>query len=153
MNNSEIYPNVATELVEIFKFVEESVLEKIPDKLKEELKKASNEEHNFEIDKSKKLDEQEMLPETKELLSAIFVKYCCRKEDGEEILLACKENDIKAEERKREIYNPNDVFKIKGDVTVVQPKEVGKFQLVVVDNSPWYKKLFRRIRNFFRTEK
>ena len=153
MDNNTIYPNVATELVEIFKFVEEPVLEKIPDKLKEELKKVSNKEHKFKIDKSKKLKEQSMLPETKELLSAIFVKYCCRKEDGEEILLACKENDQIAEKEKREKYNPDDIFKVKGKVTEVESKEISRFQLVVIDNSPWYKKIFRKIKNFFRKEK
>ena len=33
MQNTTIYPNVATELIEIFKFVDEPILEKIPEKL------------------------------------------------------------------------------------------------------------------------
>ena len=110
MENSTIYPEVATELIEIFKFIEEPILEKIPEKLKEELGKIASKDYKFKIDKTKKLNEQKIRPETKQLLSAIFIKYCCRQEDGEEILIACKDNDMKIEQEKREKYNPDKIF-------------------------------------------
>ena len=47
MENSIICPDVATEIIEIFKFVDEPVLDKIPEKLKNELEKISNKEYNF----------------------------------------------------------------------------------------------------------
>lgn len=150
MGSSTIYSDAATELIEIFKFVEEPVLEKIPEKLKEELEKISNKEHKFKIDKTKKLEDQKMLPETKDLLSAIFIKYCCRKEDGEEILVACKENDMKIEREKRKKYNPEDVFKVRGKKESDIPTEVNSFKLVVIEKLPWYKKIFRGIKNFFK---
>lgn len=150
MVKNDINPNSAMELTEIFKYVEEPVLEKIPDKIREELEKISNKEHKFEIDKTKKLEEQQMLPETKALLSAMFIKYCCRKEDGEEILVACKENDIRREKEKREKYNPDDVFKLKRKKQEEIPTEVGQFQLVVVEKLPWYKKIKIKITGFFK---
>ena len=157
MENTTIYPDVATELIEIFKFVDEPVLEKIPEKLKEDLKRISNKDHEFTIDKTKSLSEQKMLPQTKELLSGIFIKYCCREGDGNEILVACKENDLKAEEKKREQYNPDKLFESrqekKEDIeTVVKPEEKKQdcFKLVVVENLPWYKKIARSVSRFFR---
>lgn len=158
MVNNAINPNTATELIEIFKFVEEPVLEKIPEKLKQELERISNKEHNFKIDKTKKLQDQAMLQETKELLSAIFIKYCCRKEDGEEILVACRENERKLEEQKRTKYNPDDIFKNRkknvSEETIVKKKdEIGNFQLVVFKKLPWYKKVARGIGRFFRKKK
>ena len=54
MENSTIYPEVATELIEIFKFIEEPILEKIPEKLKEELGKIASKDYKFKIDKTKK---------------------------------------------------------------------------------------------------
>lgn len=111
MENSTIYPEVATELIEIFKFIEEPILEKIPEKLKEELGKIASKDYKFKIDKTKKLNEQKIRPETKQLLSAIFIKYCCRQEDGEEILIACKENDMKIEqENEKNGKNNNDII-------------------------------------------
>ncbi len=157
MQNTTIYPNVATELIEIFKFVDEPVLEKIPEELKEELERISNKEYEFNIDKTKKLSEQNMLPQTKELLSGIFIKYCCREEDGNEILVACKENDIRAEEEKREKYNPDKLFESRKEnkeeaETVVKPEPQKQdcFKLVVIEKLPWYKKLTRSIGRFFR---
>lgn len=149
MENITIYPDVATELIEIFKFIEEPVLEKIPEKLKEELNKIANKEHRFEIDKTKKLKEQNILPETKQLLSGIFIKYCCRQEDGEEILVACKENDMKIENDKREKYNPDTIFEKKEEVKKEEPKNVNCFKLVVVKKVPWYKKVIRTIGSIF----
>ena len=153
MENSIIYPDVATEIIEIFKFVEEPVLDKIPEKLKNELEKISNKEYNFKIDESKTLKEQKLLPATKELLSAIFIKYCCREEDGNEILVACKENDIRLEEEKRKKYDPDKIFEKKKEQQAQVVKQVENtdgqcFKLVVIE--PWYKRVKRRIKNFFR---
>jgi len=144
MGNSTIYPDVATELIEIFKFVEEPVIEKIPEKVKEELERISNKEYKFEIDKTKTLNEQKILPETKQLLSAIFIKYCCKKEDGDEILIACKENDMRKEKEKIEKYSPDKMFKKKEKEEI----EVGNFKLVVIEKIPWYKKAAKAIKEF-----
>ena len=150
MENNTAYQNAAAELVEIFKFVEEPVLEKIPEKIKEELKRISNKDYKFELDKTKKLNEQKLLLETKNLLAGIFIKYCCREEDGNEILVACRENDIKLEKEKREKYNPDAIFDKKEEkVEVIKNEEPGRFKLVVIENVPWYKKIARNIRNFF----
>lgn len=150
MESSTIYPDVATELIEIFQFVEEPVLEKIPEKLKEELERIANKEHTFKVDKTKKLTEQKTLPETKQLLSGIFIKYCCNQEDGNEILVACKENDIRIEKEKREKYNPDQLFKQTGEVKQEEPKKVDCFKLVVIEKVPWYKKIARTIGSFFK---
>lgn len=143
MENSAIYPEVAAELIEIFKFVEEPVLEKIPEKLKEELSRIADKNSKFKIDKTKKLSEQKILPETKQLLSGIFIKYCCRQQDGEEILVACKENDMKIEQEKREKYNPDKIFEKKEETKPC-------FKLVIVKKEPWYKKIIKSIGRIFR---
>lgn len=148
MESNTIYPDVATELIEIFKFVEEPVVEKIPQKLKEELEKIANKEYKFKIDKTKKLNEQKLLPETKQLLSAIFIKYCCRQEDGEEILIACKENDMKIEAEKRKKYNPDEVFTKKEEVKQEENRDC--FKLVVIEKVPWYKKITRAFGRIFK---
>ena len=155
MENNTIYPEAATELVEIFKFVEEPILEKIPEKIKEELQKIAKKEHKFEIDKTKKLSEQNLLPETKNLLAGIFIKYCCREEDGNEILIACKENEERIEREKREKYNPDTIFEKRKEIKENDSEEIEEvkgpdcFKLVVIEKLPWYKKITRTIGNLF----
>ena len=151
MENSAIYPEVGAQLIEIFKFVKKPILEKIPEKLREELEKIADKNSKFKIDKTKKLNEQNILPETKQLLSGIFIKYCCRQQDGVEILVACKENDMKIEQEKREKYNPDKIF----EKNEAEPKEEKKpcFKLVVIKKEPWYKKVIKTIGKIFRIYK
>ena len=153
MGSNTICPYVATEIVEIFKFVDEPVLMKIPEKLRDELERISNKEYNFKLDESKSLDKQKILPATKELLSAIFIKYCCRETDGNEILIACRQNDMRIEQEKREKYNPDKIFEKRQEKRTQEIKQVENtdgqcFKLVVIE--PWYKKVKRKIKNFFR---
>ena len=153
MGSNTICPYVATEIVEIFKFVDEPVLMKIPEKLRDELERISNKEYNFKLDESKSLDKQKILPATKELLSAIFIKYCCRETDGNEILIACRQNDMRIEQEKREKYNPDKIFekrqeKQTQEINLKENTDGQCFKLVVIE--PWYKKVKRKIKNFFR---
>jgi len=72
MEESLIYSNVASELLEIFKYLDRELKEKIPHKLKESLERIQNKEHKLNIDKTKTLNEQSLLPQTRQILSIIY---------------------------------------------------------------------------------
>ena len=76
MKDNLLYSNVATEVVEIFSYLEEDILLKIPQKVIEKIYKLKNNNHLFKIDKNKSLEEQNMLKETREVLTILFLKYC-----------------------------------------------------------------------------
>lgn len=145
MEESLIYSNVACELLEIFKYFDKELKEKIPEKLKESLERISNKEHKFRIDKTKELKEQELLPQTKDILSVIYLKYCCTLEERESILQEMEENQRLKELEKYEKYNPNDIFKNREKQVIEEP-----VQLINVQDIPWYRKILGKISEIFK---
>lgn len=147
MDNTLIYSNAATELMEIFKYLEKSVSEKIPIKLKEKIEQHKNPNYVFELDKNKALEEQNILPETKYILSYIFIKYCCTEEKAQEILKVCRQNDLDIEREKYEKYNPNNIFKdrdITENIQMVEYKESSVYAKCISKIVSFFKNLFRK---------
>ena len=82
MNNNENYEMAIVQTREIIKYFDKDILSKIPSKLIEKLNNFKSDKYYSEIDKSKRLDEQNILKETKELVSSIFIQYCCCEDKG-----------------------------------------------------------------------
>lgn len=143
METNEIYANVATELIEIFKYMEKSLKDKIPVELEENLKMQANKEHEFHIDKTKTLKEQNMLPETKKILAGIYIKYLHPEEENE-IMEIWKQNEIKQQQKNREMYNPDNLFKKKKEI--VTETSIENNQLIKIEDV-WYKKVIMKIQN------
>lgn len=145
MESNLIYPNVATELLEIFKYLEKNVREKIPTDLEKKLIEFKNEEYVFNIDKSKSLNEQELLPETRQILSMIYLKYCCSEDEANEILNAKKNKDLEIEKFKSEKYSIDKIF-----ATEEKIEEPSNMEMIVYEEeSSVYKKIINKIKAFF----
>lgn len=81
------------------------------------------------------LKEQNIRKETKEMLGIIYRDYLCNKEERINLLQEEKRELTKLEDEKREIYNPDNIFKknnlkdnneeksIKDEVSIVEYKE------------------------------
>jgi len=69
--------------------------------------------HEFEFDYSKTINEQNILYTTKCILANLFKNYIATKEDKNEINRREKEERKNIEIRKRELYNPNTIFEKK----------------------------------------
>ena len=145
MESNLIYSNVATELLEIFKYLEKAVKEKIPTDLENKLIELKNEDYVFNLDKSKNLDEQDILPETRQILSMIYLKYCCSEEEANEILSIKKNKDLEIEKIKSEKYSIDNIFTT--DEKIEEPKNVE--MIVYEEESSIYKKIINKIKEFF----
>lgn len=145
MENNLIYNNVATELLEIFKYLEKAIKEKIPINLERKLIELRNENYVFEIDKTKSLNEQKILPETRQILSMIYLKYCCTEDEVAEILREKNERDLEIENIKREKYNVDNIFS-----SNIKKENLNNVEMVVYeDDSTIYKKIINKIKAFF----
>lgn len=148
MVNNILYSNIATEILEICSYLDEKIFLKIPKKVIENLNNIKNENHIFKIDKTKTLDEQNMLKETREIFSILFLKYCCTKEEAEELIKENRQRNIAEENEKNIRYNTESIFRnntkneIKQDTTQIVPIEEKPFYLNIIDK---IKKLFSRI--------
>ena len=148
MEDSLIYSNVASELLEIFKYLDKELKEKIPEKLKESLERITNKEHNFKIDKTKELNEQNVLPQTKQVLSMIYLKYCCTREEANTLIEENYNIQKQKEMEKYEKYNPDTIFR-KKEIQIEETIQE-QVQLIPMESLVWYKKIALKISVFIK---
>ena len=136
------------EIDEILGFLPEEYVNKIPSKLRNFFSKVKKADYMRHLDPSKPLDEQDLKPKTKTLITVLYRNYWCNDEERAELDRILIENDKKYEEELREKYNPDNIFKKKDKEEDI--KEVEETNLIVYENKLWYQKAFSFISNIFK---
>ena len=140
----EEYSKAFSQLSEIIKNMKKELKEKIPKDLIEAIEKAKDKNYIYKYKPGIPLNQQDLLPETKSLLSVIYSDYLCNETERKK----WKEYDrfeaeilekIKKSKNSNEIFN-NNTNKSKDQVT-------SNTNLVVKDK--WYVKIFKKINSLF----
>lgn len=105
------YLKAYKEVVEILKYVPEESVNKIPKKMLEMFNNNMDNTYEFKVDISKDFEEQNLLEETKAIFANIFRDYWATPYQKERIEAKEKQDRENQEEEKRQVYNPNDIFK------------------------------------------
>ena len=119
---------VYAEVNAVLSNMNKSYINKIPKKLLEVFEK-SGKEYNVKLNPNKPLLEQNLKRETIAILAMINLEYWCKDENHKNKLKEIYTNNtIINENRKREIYNPDDIFekinhKENKEVALVEVKE------------------------------
>lgn len=144
--------NVAyAEIIEILNNIEEKYKEKLPNKLIDFFKENSAKNYEEHILKNISLNEQKLQKETIDILAMLTLNYWCNSEEEKaELMSMYSDNELKYQEELREKYNPDNLFKNKTRIQENIQENVEEKQLVVIDDKPWYKKIFEKIKNMFR---
>ena len=100
------------------------------------------------IDPYKTLDNQDMKPKTKTLLTIIYREYWCNEEERAELDKILIENDKKHETEIREKYNPDNIFKKREKTEEIE--KIEETALVNYENKTWYKKAIDFISGLFK---
>lgn len=141
------FAEASTEINEILKYLPEDYVYKIPVKLKDFFKKVEDKEYVTNIDQNNSLDEQDIKPKTKTLLTILYREYWCNEEEKAELDKILMENDKKYEAELREKYNPDNIFKNKY-VTEISEEEIlentNKLPVEIKES------LFKKVINFFK---
>ena len=103
--------NIFAELTEIFRYLDIESLNRIPSNIKKEIYNNRNLKCEFKYDISKSMENQEISDDTKDLFSAIYIRYCCDKNERNMLLKTCNDNEKKYESQKQEKYNYDNIFK------------------------------------------
>lgn len=98
------------EVDEILKYLPKEDLEKIPEEIRELIKRNKDKDYVWHMDKTKTLDEQELDGDTIVILSYINMEYLLNKEQKELMEKIHAENEKKLEKEKMEKYNHKDMF-------------------------------------------
>ena len=140
MNNK--YAKAYKEVIEIIKYFPEEEYNKIPKEKIEFYKDNIDKEYNFSIDPSIELSNQNISKETNAIIVALYQEYFTTEEQKEKIKEILKLNEKKAEQSKKEKYNPDDLFKNTDKEICIQSNNVETAIIEKKDN------FFTKFKNF-----
>lgn len=138
-----LYKKALVELYVIITYMKQDLQNKIPEELKLSIIKNKDEKYKFKYDITLPLYKQELLLETKSLLSVIYTNYLCSDEEKEKWNEYDKFYIQKQEQLKSKNYVEKDLF---------ENREIeNELSLVVVENKKnsklkeFFKKIFSKI--------
>ena len=149
MNKIQEKNDVFKEVLTILAYFNDELIEKIPAKVLKRLKELSaDSKANFYINTEKKLEEQDISEESKDLIALIYYSYIADENEKNELLKLWNENENKYQEKLREKYNPDNIFKDKQKPTeyLETPKENTE---VAIYKESFLSKIISKIKLFF----
>ncbi len=142
----EEYSKAYTEILEIFKYFPEKLIKKIPKNTIKMYLDNRDRDYIFFFDVKKNFEEQEVSQLTKVLIANIFIKYWATDQEKKKI----EENDKKQleiiENKKREKYNPNEIFNNNN----LNGKVEDNKSLIIDENISFFKSILNKIKNIVR---
>ena len=147
----ELYKRVYAELFGILDTLKDEEIERIPKDVKKNIYENMDTNYRFKYDYSKKLEDQDILPETKALIIEIYIKYLVENEDEKEAWEIYKKECLnKVEEEKKAKYNPDDIFKnhiVDGKPIIEEYEEISV--PVSKKKESFFRKILNKIKDFF----
>ena len=150
------YSKALAEVSEILKYTQKEVIDKIPQKFLDFIEKNKDKEHKLVLKEDKNLLEQDLKPETKEIIALIYRDYVCSQEEREKIIKESILQREKIEKEKNEKYKIDfDKIKEQRETKVYNSKEekMEEKSLVMIKEEKWYKKIIKKILELFTRKK
>ena len=144
------YAVAYSEVLEILKHIPIEDYNKIPKNEIELFETYADNDHTFNYDISKTLEEQNVSDITKGIIILLFRDYWATEIQRNKIIAKQNFDRIKLEEKKKEKYNPDNIFTNNHKNSLVDiPDNKQEKSLVKIDDIKWYKKFWRFLTNFF----
>lgn len=138
------------EILEILKYMDEIYVDKIPKKIIEffEENKANN--YNFKYDSTIELDKQNLNDNTLALLAMLNLNYWCESEEHKRELIAkYNYNEKIYQEKLREKYNSDNIFKKKYEQNKNEEKNIENENTLVEYKESFFRKIINKIKSTF----
>lgn len=141
-----------SEVYSIINHLDKNLYKKIPNNFINMIENNRDLKYDVNIDYTKNINEQNLLQETRVILSLIYRDYLCTKEEREKIILKDKKELEQNEQILREKYKidfeKRNAEKNKKEINF---EEISKTQaLVEIKPKAWYEKLIEKILRFFK---
>ena len=136
------------EVLETIKHMDSDLVKKIPQKLIQFFEEHKDKNYQFKFDENIDIENQKISIEAGSILAMLMLNYIANEQEKNEINNILAENEKKYEEELREKYNPDNLFKKRENKQEEKVEE--QHSLMVVENKPWYKKIFEKIKNIFK---
>lgn len=146
MENVE-YLNSLYQVSEIVNYLSPELRNKIPKNLIMYLEQNKSKNYIWNLDKTKSLKDQELLNNTKEILTMIYKDYLCDEKEKLEIEKVLIDNEINYQKVLSKKYNP-DVFSKKNKVSI-DTEKTANVELLKYEES-FFKKVINKIKSIFK---
>ena len=128
------------ETIELLKYFSIEQVKKIPEEKLKVFLKFKDESYIYKVDETKSFFEQDMMPETKAIFTILFEDYWATDEQREALKQKEKEAFKELEDKKRNLYNSDNLFKNK---KVNEVEKYIKNTNITLLNEKWYNKIIR----------
>lgn len=135
------------ETIELLKYFSIEQVKKIPEEKLKVFLKFKDESYIYKVDETKSFFEQDMMPETKAIFTILFEDYWATDDQREALKQKEKEAFKELEDKKRNLYNPDNLFKNK---KVNEVEKYIKNTNITLLNEKWYNKIIRVLKNIFK---
>lgn len=138
-----------TEIDNFIELLDEYNRNKVPKKLREFFKKEKDNNYTKVIDPNIPIKEQNLKEETLALIAMLNLQYWCEDEEEKQKLKKIyADNEIKHQQKLREMYNPDNVFKTKNIEVNNELNNTSNELSIVVYKESLLKRVISRIKRF-----
>ena len=138
------FPKAYREVYETLKYIPKEDFEKIPKDFLETIKNNMDKTYDYKIDETKSFEEQEMLKETKAIISIIYQDYWATDDRKQEMIKIRSKQRETLEQSKREKYNADKIFEKK------TTRETEKALVEEIKKESLLTRIFNKIKRWFR---
>lgn len=145
----ELITQVSCEIEEVLAHTKQDLVQKIPEKVRKFFQENTKNviEYKPKYNPDLALEEQELLEETKGILTLFYRDYWCTEQEKQQLKKILNDNEIKYQEELRKKYNP-DMFAQNSNINKNENIEQINMPVVIVELK-WYEKIFIKIKKFF----
>ena len=137
------YSKVFKELSEIFKYIPEEQMKKIPDEIIKRIEEKKDNEYNYEVIHIEDFQNQNMLKETRAILAVLYRDYWASEEERKE---------IKEQERIEFINGKVELSNNSKEIFAKKDKRIEKEakNAIIVYKESFIRKIIKKIISFFK---
>lgn len=144
----DVYYDAYTEIYEILSYMPINYIRKLPKELLNLFEQKRNKEYKYCVNTEKKINEQDMLIETKSILAVLYRDFWSTKEKKEIILEKERtERDLYQNEL-RQKYNYNNIFKDESQLKY-NSKAFSNNVAMIEYKESIFKRIMNKIKNIF----
>lgn len=152
---NEEYARAYTEVLGMIKYFSSESLEKIPEDVIHMYEENKDENYDFEFDRNKSFDDQDISKLAKILIANIFADYIATEEEREYLNYRDKQELEKIEEEKKKIYNTDNIFarrkqNLSNQIIEENDEEINNSIITVNENENVFKKIMLKIMKLFK---
>ena len=143
------YSEAIVEVLEILKYSDDNILEKVPKKLIKFWERNKSKTYKPNLDHNKSIIEMNLKDKTKSILSMIYLNYLCNDAEAKEISSIINHNEEIYQTELIKNHNSQHLEKVQNKTNTIN-ENTKSTSITIIDNKESiFKKIVDRIKRFF----